>query len=228
MSYGYVGELDSLKAILSRVIKSWPDSDVTPLAQKILNELKNVKSESGDESGGGISGVPGMPNKAGKGEMPDQFPDSEDPGSEKPAGEKGASLSNPNNPRYEGFSIMPKPNDRVFVLMYFDKNNISKNDATVKLSNFNNENFGEQQLKVFTFMYEDTHLLPYISKFDDYTQAKKYIDALTASPVSQEMLQGESEKAFYISHSNFKIAYGQKRIPDYLAYYENIILPANK
>ena len=30
-------------------------------------------------------------------------------------------------------------------------------------------------------------------------------------------------RVFYISHTNFKVAYGQKRMEDYLLYYDNVL-----
>ena len=200
MSYGYTGEKDSLQFILTKVVNRYPDSEVTPIARKTLGYINQ--------------GLPPAQAKAGPGsEIPGVG--SSDPGA--------SNLKDPGNPIYKGFADKPAPNDKIFVLMYVDKNGISKNDATTKVSDFNKQLYSDQGLKVFTFLYKDSHLLPYISSFKDIESSQKYIRDFQASPSAKETLPGPEDKIFYISHTNFKVAYGQKRMTDYIAYYENIL-----
>ncbi len=200
MSYGYTGEKDSLFYILTNVVSQYPESEVTPIARKTLGYISQ--------------GLPPAKAKAGPGsENPDAG--STDPGA--------GNLKDPANPLYNGFADKPAPNDKIFVLMYVDKTSISKSDATTKVSDFNKELYKDQNLKVFTFLYKDSHLLPYISNFKDIESAKKYINDFQASAFAKEIILGPEDKIFYISHTNFKVAYGQKRMTDYIAYYENIL-----
>lgn len=195
MSYGYTGEQDSLTKILSYVISQYPQSEVTPIAQKTLNYLKN-----------------GLPKEKGK-----STPGEETKGEE--AGEK----SDPNNPLYKGFTNQIKPTDKIFVLMFIDKNRISKSEANAKVADFNKKSYESLKLKVFTFLYQQTHLLPYISNFKTVEEAQKYIQDFMADDASKAIITSNDEKIFYISHTNFKIAYGQKRMQDYIQYYEYIL-----
>lgn len=202
MSYGFTGEKDSLRNILTEVVDNFPDAEVTPIARKTLGYLNQ--------------GLPSAPAKSGPAGST----------ADKPAGAADPSLGNlkdPANEIYKGFAEKPGPNDKIFVLMYVDKSGISKSDATTKVSDFNKTNYKDQNLKVFTFLYKDSHLLPYISNFKTVETAAKYIRDFQASPAATDILQGPDDKIFYISHTNFKVAYGQKRMTDYLAYYENII-----
>lgn len=199
MSYGYTGDKDSLKIILTHVVNTFPDAEVTPIARKTLGYLN--------------TGLPPAGAKAG--------PDDKKPGAD--ADETKGDLNDPTNPIYKGFADKPKPNDKIFVLMYVDKNSISKSDATSKVSNFNKQFYSDQKLKVFTFLYKQSHLLPYISNFKTVESAQKYISDFEAAPSSKEVILSGEDKIFYISHSNFKVAYGQKRMTDYISYYEHII-----
>jgi len=130
-----------------------------------------------------------------------------------------------NNPKYAGFNAEKKSNDKVFVLMYIDKNKISKSEATTQVSNFNSNNYKEKNLKVFTFLYKQTHLLPYISHFSTIEEAKSYIAGFQGSGEGSAILKSGEEKIFYITHSNFKIAYGQKRMTDYIEFYSQVLEP---
>ncbi|MEM6260892.1 MAG: tetratricopeptide repeat protein [Bacteroidota bacterium] len=197
MSYGYLDDKDSLKTILTNVVSTYPEADVTPLARKTLEYLNN-----------GLTGEEGAPSETG---FPSVDESTGDP-----------SLSDPNNPKYQGFTADIKSNDKIFVLMFLDKNTISKNDASRAVSNFNKDNFSESNLKVFTFLYQGTHLLPYISHFKAEEDAQKYVQAFKTSDAATVML-GEDGKIFYISHTNFKLAYGKKRMTDYIDYFQYIM-----
>lgn len=188
MSYGYIGEQDSLRNILTHVVSTFPTHEVTPKAQKTLDFLKN-----------------GIPKQQAK----------SSPGSNTEV--------DANDPRFKGFTEQPKASDKIFVIMYVDKNKISKNDANSKVSNFNKTYTKQKKLKVFTFMYQQTHLLPYISHFTSVEDAKAYIEEFKKSDAAKSILLSDDEKLFYISHTNFKVAYGQKRMTDYIAYYESVL-----
>lgn len=201
MSYGFTGEKDSLRNILTRVVKDFPEAEVTPIAKKTLAFM--------DKGDGGLSGS-ATDKKTPKGETLTIA---------SPEGD----LANPENPLYRGFNEKVKPSDKIFVLMYVDKNKISKVEANSKVSDFNKKLYASQKLKVFTFLYKNTHLLPYISNFKTIEEASKYIGDFLADESSKAVINTAEEKIFYITHSNFKVAYGQKRMVDYIKYYENIL-----
>ena len=190
MSYGYIGAKDSLENILTHVVSTYPNHEVTPKAQKTLEYLRN--------------GIPEAKPVASPGKENSEEVDL-------------------NDPRFKGFTEQPKANDKIFVIMYIDKTKISKNDANAKISDFNKTYTKKSKLKVFTFMYQQTHLLPYISHFTSVEEAKTYMEEFIQSSTAKEVLLSEQEKIFYISHTNFKVAYGQKRMTDYIAYFEGVL-----
>ncbi len=197
MSYGYMGNRDSLRDILTYVVNAFPEADVTPVAKITLDYMQTGKAKG--------SRPTSSTNKAQSKEKGD------------------GSLTDPNNERYEGFAVEPKTNDKIFVLMYIDQKNVSKGDATSKVSNFNKDKFSKLNLKTFTFLYKSQYLLPYISHFTTEEEAAAYVKSFLANPISKELLPSETDRVFYISHSNFKVAYGRKRMEDYMLYFENII-----
>ncbi|MDX1906938.1 MAG: tetratricopeptide repeat protein [Bacteroidia bacterium] len=199
MSYGYLGERDSLKTILTHVVSTYPKSEVTPLAKKTLDYLNNGLPEHKPTASAGTESGPAKTSKTAAGD--------------------------PNDPRFEGLTKDIKPGDKIFVLMYVDKTGVNKDQATVAISDFNTKSFPDAKLKVFTFLYKQTHLLPYISSFESVDAAKAYVNAVKGAPIAKTILPGEEDRVFYISHTNFKIAYGQKRMEDYLLYYSSILEP---
>ncbi|MEM6801011.1 MAG: tetratricopeptide repeat protein, partial [Bacteroidota bacterium] len=196
MSYGFTGEKDSLKNILTRVVNTYPEHEVTPIAQKTLNYINN-----------------GIPE------------DSKKPNEATGLSEEAATdpKRDPENPAYRGFTTEVKPTDKIFVLMYVRKEKISKADATKLIQDFNKKSFPQNKFKVFAFLYKQSHLLPYISTFKSIEEATNYVNTFRQDESSSKIISSSDEKVFYISHSNFKIAYGQKRMADYINYYEYII-----
>ncbi|GAB4410051.1 MAG: hypothetical protein OHK0039_14180 [Bacteroidia bacterium] len=189
MSYGYLGERDSLLKYLTYVVRTYPQHEVAPVAQRTLDFMQQ----------GPTGNQPQIPG-------------------DKPAGDKPTA----DDARYKGFADKLQPSDKVFVLIFVPKDRISKNDATTRVSNFNQKFFAQAKLKVFTFMYKTEHLLPYISQFGTIDEAKQYIRAFEQDEASQGMIGGDA-RIFYISHTNFKVAYGQKRMEDYILYYDNVL-----
>ncbi|TAE46948.1 MAG: hypothetical protein EAZ89_19000 [Bacteroidetes bacterium] len=191
MSYGYTGQRDSLKAILTYVVQNFPEADVAPRAQETLNFLTG-----------------GIPERRPK---------------ESGTSPSSSSAADPSDPRFQGFTPDLKAGDKVFVLLYVDKTHISKDDATAKVSDFNSRKYKDAKLKVFTFLYKENHLLPYISSFSTIDEAKKYVNELKSDAVAKNLLSAPEDKVFYITNNNFKLAYGQKRMEDYILYYESIL-----
>ncbi|MEL6135514.1 MAG: hypothetical protein AAFR59_19310, partial [Bacteroidota bacterium] len=191
MSYGYTGEEDSLRAILTRLVENNPEHPVTPRAKATLGYLQNGVPEA----------VTPVSNTTGGG---------------------SDNLSDPNNPIYKGFSESIRAKEKIFVILYVDKKNITKEEARNKIADFNKKNFGAKKLKSFVFLYQQTHWLPYIANFGTVADAQKYIRAFQANPISQQIMK-DNDQIMYMSHSNFKVAYGERRMEDYLKYFGNIL-----
>ncbi len=195
MAYGYLGYTDSLESILTHVVTQYPEANVTPRAQKTLAFLRQ-----------GATGSVATADKPAS-----------------PAPEQAATPTGSNEEKFQGFTDEIKSSDKIFILMYIDKEAVSKAEATSLLSDFNTASFPALRLKVFTFLYQQTHLLPYVSSFSTLEEAKTYIQAIMSGEVGAKLVTNTNGRLFYISHTNFKVAYGQKRMEDYLLYYDSVL-----
>lgn len=198
MSYGYLGYPDSLETILTKVVQEFPKSEVTPRAQKTLDFLR-------------------------QGKKPEQQTAQQTASPDAPGSEPNETAVAADDPRFRGFQAEPAPSDKIFILMFIQKDAITKAEITSMLSDFNQQSFPSARLKVFTFLYQQTHLLPYVSSFRTIDEAKNYIQTMMAAPAGNRLVTSTEGRVFYITHSNFKVAYGQKRMDDYLLYYDNVL-----
>lgn len=194
MSYGYIGQKDSLFAILTQFIKDYPEHKLTPMAQRTLGFMQTGIPE---DTGGAITAESGAKTK-------EQL------------------LKDPNNPAYSGFKDKIKSKEKIFVICYVDKKKTQKEELKTQISNFNGKSSNGSGLKVYVFLYKQTHWLPYIASFPNLEKAKDYLEEFKEDPIYGDLIKS-GDKIMYMSHSNFKVAYGQKRMADYLNYYEHIL-----
>jgi len=211
MSYGYVGLTDSLQAILTMVSENYPNSDVKEPADETLKLLKagfTGGSEKVSESSG--------------------FPEKEDivqaaPDANTDQADSTAIQPQEADPRFKGFTEEIKANDKLFVLMFIPEEKIAKNELRTKVSEYIDQNHSSDNLKAFVFDYHQTHLVPYINSFPDTETASAFIDAFKASDFGQTLLEGDKFPIFYCLQSNFRVAYANKRMEDYVAFYNEVL-----
>lgn len=127
------------------------------------------------------------------------------------------------DPRFAGFTEELKPNEKLFVVMLVKKEKLTNSDLQIKVNDLNSKYFLESRLNVSIFLYKDYHL-PYVSQFDSYKDALSYIRSVIQEPALADLLTNPEEKVMIISPANFRVAYGKKRMEDYTAYYENVLL----
>lgn len=191
MSFGYLGNKDSLRVILTQVVNHYGDSPVTPRAEQVLNYMTN-----------------GLPK--------------EKPTVSEATGKSEETLSK-DDPRFKGFSDRGRPNEKMYALVYIEKGLVPKTELESSISDFNRQFHGDKNLRVNVFLYQNTHLLPYISSFENQEAASSYLKGLFNYPAARDKILGNGGKAFFISHTNFRVAYSQKRMEDYLLYYEQFL-----
>lgn len=127
------------------------------------------------------------------------------------------------DPRFKGFTDNVKPNEKVYALIYIEKGKVPKTELEAAISDFNRSFHGDKNLRVNVFLYQNTHLLPYISSFSDQSEAEAYLKGLLNYPQVRDKVIKNGGQAFFIGHSNFRVAYAQKRMEDYLLYYQEIL-----
>jgi tetratricopeptide (TPR) repeat protein len=133
-----------------------------------------------------------------------------------------------NNPKFAGFEAERKSHEKVYVVLFVQKEKLQSNQLQQKVNEFNGKYFAEKRLNVSVFLYQNQFHMPYISQFDTEKEAVSYISALTKDMDLSLLFTEETEKAAFISPANFRTAYGKKRMEDYFLYYDEILLPAVK
>ena len=193
-SYGYMGRKDSLQSVYEYIVRNFPEADVTPEVRRTLAILK--------------------------GESPSETPGK--PGDKPPSVD--SFFGDANNPAYKGFTKDRKPQEKVYIVMLVDKNEIKSNELQQKLNEYNRKTSPERRLNVSVFLYKGKFHLPYISQFNSEQEALAYIKNLMKEPEIAALFNTPAEKMVFITPQNFRTAYGKKRFEDYFIYYENVIL----
>jgi hypothetical protein len=124
---------------------------------------------------------------------------------------------------FKGFTDEIKANEKVYALIYIEKGTVPKAELEAAISDFNRTFHDDKNLRVNVFLYQNTHLLPYISSFENKEQAQNYLKGLLNYPQVRDQVISRGGQAFFISHSNFRVAYSQKRMTDYLQYYQQVL-----
>ena len=202
MSYGYLGDKDSLRAILTRVVELYPEAEVTPSAKETLRLMEEgfstIQLPGGSEAGT-AGAAEGEPNA------------------------DGVETVSQDDPRLQGFTKEIKASDKIYIMMFIPKSGLSQSEITNQVKQFNSASFKELNLKAFTFNYKQTHLLPYITHFKEVNTAKEYMKTFRETEYGAELLGREGASMFYLTQANFREAYGKKRIEDYVLYFGNVL-----
>lgn len=193
-SYGYMGRKDSLQSVYEYIVANFPEADVTPEVRRTLAILKGESTQ--EEPGKGGNKPPSV----------ESF------------------FSDANNPAYKGFTKDRKPQEKVYIVMLVDKNEIKSNELQQILNEYNRKTSPERRLNVSVFLYKGKFHLPYISQFNSEQDALAYIKNLMKEPEVAALFNTPAEKMVFITPQNFRTAYGKKRFEDYFIYYENVIL----
>lgn len=209
MAFGYQGKKDSLKKIFNYIRLNYPEAEITPTVIRTLAMMNEKDGGSMEEDGGD------------KGTVKEETKPIEEGIKIIPKEETG---SGEEDQRYKGFVLDKKPNEKVYGVFLIDKGNTSTNDLQIKINDFNKQYFADAGLNASIFLYDRKYHLAYISQFEDYKSAAKYIKAAGEEESLKELFKNPTDKMCFITPSNFRTAYGRKRFPDYLLYFENIIL----
>ena len=126
------------------------------------------------------------------------------------------------DPRFEGFSAEVASGEKVYVIIYIPKDEVRKDALQSSISNFNSKFHDSKRLRVNIFLYQSTHFLPYIGNFDAEADGESYVRGILNFPEVADLIRGRGE-VMYISHNNFKVAYGQRRMEDYLLFYREVM-----
>ncbi len=115
---------------------------------------------------------------------------------------------------FAGFTKEKRPNERIVVILLIDKDKIKVHELKSMISDFNRNYFSNERLSMNAFFYKDKHLV-YITQFPDFKSADSYLQTLIATPQIASLLEDKETDAVFITPSNFRVAFSQKRFKDY-------------
>ncbi len=197
LSFAETKNRDSLRAVFTVLINSFPKADVTPIAIRTLELLDGKVGTSSQ-------------NLTPKDEAQD----------------KTANSNNTDNPKFKDFEKDPKPNERFFVVFMVDKSAITNSDLKIKFSEFNEAFFKTERLNVSVFFYQNQQHLAYISQFRTISEATDYIKMAKEDSKFKSLTSTPGFQAVFITPTNFRVAYGTLRFADYYEFYNQVILPS--
>lgn len=196
MSLGKIQNLDTLASSLQMLVDSFPDNEVTPLAQDILARLRpdengNMQLEN--------KPVPGTGDES--------------------SGEGSGSGT-------EEFTTVYKTNkDAVhFFMALADASKTNINALKIRISDFNTKFFKTKQLKINSLVFQNDIQIITVGNFENAQQAMDYYDAIINNEYITSQLQNVDESAFTISVDNYPIFYREKNIEDYYKYFNKFYL----
>jgi tetratricopeptide (TPR) repeat protein len=189
---------DSAKAICQYIVSSFPSSEITPIAKKMLQLLQSATVSGG--SAGPDTANPAQANAS-----------------------SGGADSTATDPRFLGFDFVQLPNDKIYVVIFIEKSRIRNTELNVLMSDFHRNNYASNNLRASVFSYKpDTtewHMV-YVSQFPDYPTADAYVRVTREFPKLTALLRNPQEDVLFISPNNFRQAYVQKRFNHYLEWYK--------
>lgn len=186
MSYGYLGQKDSLRAGLQYLVKNYPDDATTATAKKTLALMDGKDLNANNNS------------------VNNTF----DP------------KNNPNEEKTIAFNKDVKPKEQIYVIFFIEQKKVNLNELKVEISNFNKANFSEANLTSLVFSYQGTHHLGQVQTFSTLKDADKYIQLIQSEEKLKNWLGDNPQKSIcFMTMSNFRLAYGQKKMQDYFDFY---------
>jgi tetratricopeptide (TPR) repeat protein len=128
--------------------------------------------------------------------------------------------------RFKDFKASRGPGEQVFVIITTGKDKTTSGDFQVKVNDFNNKNFASDKLTTSIFFYQKRLHMAYVSKFTSEQAALTYIGMISKSEGIESLLSGDDQTIAFITPANFRVAYGQQKLTEYLEYYKTVLLPS--
>jgi tetratricopeptide (TPR) repeat protein len=182
---------EEAKAHLRLLIQNFPQAPCTPTAQKLLARLEKGQTQLLAEA----NPTPAAPSAT--------------------APTPPSSTSSSSTP----FSLEPRSNEPILVLLLVPKDRIASDDLKQHLARTHQTAFADSRLNLVVFLYEQSYHLAYIAQFSDYRAADAYISTIASQPWFQSLQLRPNQDIFPITQSNFRIAYTQKRLHEYAAFF---------
>ena len=195
LALGKVQNYDTLVSSLRYLVDSFPDSDVTPLAEDIISRF------SKDEEGNLVLNEKPVGDTLGNG------------GSG--SGETGEELNTP---------YTPAPDAVHFFLLIVDGTKTNINALKIRLSDFDSKYFRTQQLKINSIIFKDEMQMVTVGNFESGEKAMTFYESIEKNPYITSQFEGTNYDMMIISVDNYPIFYREKDVETYLKFFEKYYL----
>lgn len=118
-----------------------------------------------------------------------------------------------------GFTMQSRAGEAILVILLVPKDKIASDDLKQHIARTHERYFGEQRLSLTVFLYNNSHHLAYVAQFQDYRSAGAYIQTMESEPWLRELGVRSPQDFFPISQANFRVAFTQRRMHDYAAFF---------
>lgn len=190
-AYVHLQQASHALPLLQEEIQNYPQAPCTPLAQKLLERLQKGQTQLTPEA---------EPTPA--------------PTAQAPVPSTSSTEAN-----FTGFSSQVRPGEPILVVLLVPKDKITSDALKQHIARSHERYFGEQRLSLVVFLYNNTHHLAYVAQFSDYRSAEAYIQTMESEPWYRELSLQRPRDFFPISQANFRVAFTQKRMHDYAAFF---------
>ncbi len=191
-AYVHLQQPASALPLLREVVQNHPQAPCTPLAQKLLQRVEKGQTQLTPES------------------------EPTPPVAQNPTPSPTTSSTEAN---FTGFSTQVRPGEPILVVMLVPKEKITSDALKQHIARSHERYFGEQRLSLVVFLYNNTHHLAYVAQFPDYRSAEAYTQTLEGEPWYRDLGIQRPRDFFPISQANFRVAFTQKRMHDYAAFF---------
>ncbi|GIV23710.1 MAG: hypothetical protein N3A68_00170 [Bacteroidia bacterium] len=191
-AYTHLGEASKALPPLRELVQKHPQAPCTPMARKLLQRLEKGQTQFVEESRP-------SPQLASAGPTPP--------------------ISSPSSLNTTGFSTQLRSGEPILVVLLVPKDKITNETLKQHLARTHERYFGDQRLNLVVFLYNNTHHLAYVAQFSDYRSAEAYIQAIANEPWYKDLGVQYPQDFFPISQANFRVAFTQKRMHDYAAFF---------
>lgn len=128
-----------------------------------------------------------------------------------------ASLANKYPYKYDSTSLY-------FYVMVIDMMNADINELKIRYSDYNNKYFGLSKLTISAFFLDDYRQMITVSKFQNLESALIYYNAVKEDKEIFDKYHPRDIQQFVISTDNYPILYKNKKVEQYLKYFNNELI----
>jgi tetratricopeptide (TPR) repeat protein len=198
LSLGKIENADTMVVMLNKLVKAYPSSSVTPMAQDII--LKYGKAGSSSIAG---NLPPGTATKTDSSAV--------------------AAQSNPYSATSSD-TVVPaiyklNPSQTHFYIMMLNENTVNVSATKIRLSDFITKNFNNDNLSVNAIVLDGGWQMITVSSFRNSQSAMNFYSSVKINDYVMASLQENDYKHFVISMENYPVFYREKKYNGYLNFF---------